>query len=50
MQINSKGLILSSFISRACHESEQSILLRAVITRIIGEICSLHTNQQKQLP
>lgn len=35
MQINSKGLILSSFISWACHEFEQNISFCTLITCII---------------
>lgn len=37
MQINIKGLILSSFISWACHESEQNILFCTLITCTIRE-------------
>lgn len=35
MQINSKGLILSSFISWACHEFEQDTLFCTLITCVI---------------
>lgn len=37
MQINSKGFVLSSFITWACHEFEENILFCILIMCVIGK-------------